>query len=333
MSRTSLRRIDAPDFRAGGRTSVALRTDSLIRSYLLRITGNMTVTGGTGVGTIHPDAAFRLVPEVRIQAGGVAIVDTTGPTLGRLERLMEPTVTPQTVPDSLAAGAVEPFDVAIAIPLAFMHSFTPEFHALPSWALPALQLTVGFANPADLAYGNDGQLGFTNVAVELYEEVQEGSPKNARMYAPVQTITNEVPVVANVSDGKVRLEQISPIGGSKMEIRGIMVEAFDNAASDYLRTNGILNEVGFYLDNREVFEKIPAGLIQRRNAKTYGLTGTELGVYLLDAAEDKKTGQGDLWTQDRANAVPYLSYDATYPGTPSILRVTTLGVAGRIRVA
>lgn len=323
----------APDFSAGNETSVEIRQKNILRALHLRVRGNIVVTGGTGAGNYHADAAYRIAKRIKVDWDGQERQSYYGTDLATLEALFLPVARVQTFPTSLAA-ATYPFDVIYALPF-FLPGVPFEQSrrfALPTKLVDAPLLSVEWGEAEDLAYGDDGALTFSGVSVELYEQkMMATAPPIPGAYFPLLLNNSQYRLLADVSD---EVHELPSLPGGRELVR-VIATALNNGASDedYRRSDAVLTKLGLNVNGVDEIDPIPASVIQRENAVLYDLAAVRTGVYVLDAAADDDARPNSVWTIERGLR-PYVTFDGDYDSGAGqhLIRFLAMSTDGRIGV-
>lgn len=337
MPQIGLEKIEGPSFTAGGRKRVYLPQTDAVHEYLLNLTGQIDVTGGTGAGDPFADGAYRAFEELRELVGKQAIQAVKATTLGKIAKLMGEGAEDgfvQTIPTDDAAGVSYPIDVWLSLPQFMPWSARQHGHAFPAAAFskkPILEVLFGdaedlFTNDADatgIAYGG-------SEVAELYQRplMGEGVPENPRAMAarfpPVLYNYHEYDVVTSETAARIKLENVE----QGDEVRTVIVETFsagvNGARFEY--DSNVIEELRFELDDDDVWGLASFAAGQQQNARVYGLTALETGTLFIDAAENKEAGRGDLWQRKSRTSVPTLYMKTSKEAGECLIRVTTMTV-------
>lgn len=301
MARKGMRVQDAPDFVAGKRKEVAITPENVVSYHLLRTEYDTSVAGGSGAGSVLGDAAYRLPKVITIQAGGRPLHHVNGHTIRRIVQAFYPEEFAQTDPADLSAGGGDTArESLVPIPYFLPYSKTPDEFALPTTRAKPRAL-VDWGSGPDLVDGEDGVVSLSNVETELIEVPLYGvTLPNGQAPPPdfygVVSIRHTVKEITQDGTPTVKLDWLE----EGQEIRAVIVEgmAKDDANNDeFLHDDRVVEKVGpLQVAGTEEFEQVDAGVIQNRNKVTYQRGSLLTGTYILDAAEDRRTGPGDLWT-------------------------------------
>lgn len=314
----------------GEKVTLEIRKKNLVAGYLVRFTATHVIAGGATNGTAHTDALHRMIQRVRVGMSGIQMQEVDGRTLRVVEKLFQPSTYEQTAPATLAATAGQAIELYFLVPFYMFHSYQPEEFALatydPDVQNPTLEVQLGYAR--EMVYGEDRTHSLTNARLQFFELPQLGTPLASDVYAPLmmKQWTVNLPAVANGE--KLELRGLLPLD----EIRAVLIETEDNGAAgaDYRYSNAILGDVALRVNGSDAVSRTPAAVMRQRNKSTYGLAASETGVVVLDAAEDKNTGRGELWTV-RGELAPELEYDVAALGAGSNrMRVTAIYTTGRV---
>lgn len=325
MPRLGMRKIPAPDFTEGRREEKQVQKRNVVAMYLLRIGYDWNVSGGTGVGSILSDAAYRILRTVTVQTGGRPLHSVRGHTLGKIVKLFFPQEYASTDPTSLAAGATETGrETEIPIPFFMPWSVNPSEFGLPTPVADARVIIDG-AEADELATGEDGDPSFTNVETELNERPYEGVP--AQPYAKWGAMGVRHVTRAVNQDGTLSIDLDHLNRGQ--ELRAVIVEGFSgkSASEEFQYDDAVVEEIGpLDIDGAEEFEAVRASTLQNVNKVDYELASKETGVYVLDAAPNGRTMRGELW-RVRGAEKPFLDLKVTKQSGDCQVVVTTIAVS------
>jgi hypothetical protein len=304
-------------------TPIALRTSALLFGLLLRLTGTFTVTGGTGAGTRHADSLFRLFRTIQVLTGGSSQLTLTGSTARFMDRLLNPSAFESTLPSALTAGLSESVEVNLYIPFAMPHSHDPYEFAMPAYGygtdFPTLVIDAGAIG--DVATGEDGTLALNSATLEVYEGIVEGIQTPTSEFGVLETFQTEETSSGSETARRVYLPSI--VGGQH-EIRAVIIEAL-NATTDAV-SDTLISHVRLLVNGADAQEKVAWDVLRNINKVKYDMSAREAGVVVLDAADDKGTGPGELWEPSTGDR-PYLELTTT--GAMKV-RVTVLAVRRRV---
>lgn len=292
--RKGLKRITAPAFTSAGRTEVEIKHRNLLSSLLLRVAYTWTVTGGTGAGTVFPDAAHRLVRLITLYKGGKAFFTVRGHTLGKMLKLFGTEEYSQTVPSDDAAAAYTGVSF-IEIPLYMLHSLLADEFSMPPDPNNPIRAVIDWAGPDDLTYDHDyTSAAFSNVSVELFEQSLLDTPHLGGIVL-VRKFEKDV-----AAAGDLTFELANGLNPGE-ELRWIILESFEGGASgiEYQHSSDIIETIRIEANGQDEYEEVSFEAVQQLNKKDYALSSLETGVAVWDAAEDKRTGRGELLTLGR----------------------------------
>ncbi|NIP59758.1 MAG: hypothetical protein GWM92_15745 [Gemmatimonadetes bacterium] len=329
MPRKGFRTQTAPDFVEARRKEEPIKARNLVSYHLLRTQYDWDVTGGTGAGDVLSDAAYRVAREITIQAGGRPLHHFRGHTMGKIVALFFPEEFAQTDPSDDAAGINETGrESIIPIPYYMPWAFLQDEFALPTRDADA-RILVDWAAAAELVDGEDGAPVIQNVTTELLEaalfgvELPNGQTPPSEFWGAV-SLRHTVKAVTQ--DGTITVDLKWLENGQ--ELRLVMVEGMAKGANndEYLHDDLVVEKVGpLDIDGVEEFEEVDSGPLQNRNKVEYERSALETGVYVLDAAEDKRTQRGDIWLV-RGEEKPTLDLQVSKQANDTRVVVTTLAV-------
>jgi len=326
MPRYGLERVKAPRFVAGGSDSVELRQRNVVAAWVLSVLYDWVVTGGTGVGTIRSDASAHLINKIVLSVNGSDVQVYDGPFLDVYTLMFMNQVFTQTVPTALAAATNQTARKALfLLPQQMGWSYTPEEFGMPSAGVNSPTLTIFWNSGRRLAIGSDGVITLPNATCELFERpyTDPMPPKGGFQPLLIKQISEDV-----VATGQLKLDLKQLVPGH--ELRAIFLQAYAGGAAgeDYAANDSVVTNVRFTLGGRAKIENVPFSVIQQLNKTNYGTSALKVGLAVLDAAEDKRTARGELWTvtgQER----PYLELDVVKQAGDNKVVITTVYTARR----
>jgi hypothetical protein len=329
----TLEKVRAPDppITAGNSDTVEIRRRNVLHSLLGNLRFDYTMTGGTGAGSIPADALFRLIKRIVVNTGR-DIQAYGGPFLYLYHVLFAPESFTQTPPTSVAAGANETDREAwYEFPFSMDHSFAPEEFGLPTADPRVVNPTfhIEWSPASELVVGNDGVVAVANTAFDLYERAYLEPRVPAGGFAPLLIKQKEVAITAT-GEVEVRLSHLlsRSDGGPGHELRAVFIEAYSGGVSgaDYVAADDVVDEIRFQLSGRTVQEQVAWRALQQINRKEYQLAALQAGLAVIDAAADKKTGRGELFSVS-GREEPVLTLDVTKQAGDNKVVITTIHTA------
>lgn len=310
---------------ASGQTSIKIREKFLDAGMLVNVRGTLGVTGGTGAGAFLSDPIARLIRRIEVRGASNARISLRGLTLAAINRILEMGGYDQTPPDSLAAGASEAFSGWFRLPFAQPHSARPYETNLNTMGVQAPTLIVDAGAATDMTDGNeDGALALTGFEVEVIEEaIMQPAPGEVGR-GRLRIVQTYIDVETSGTARKVYLDEL----GLGAEIRAILLEGMSGGSGEtgFAYDNDVIGAAALVIDGGYAVERTTFNALRQRNKSTYQRASTETGIALLDAAEDKLTGSGQLWSVTRQQR-PYLELDLEPQGAgDNRVWVTTLVV-------
>lgn len=300
----------------------------ILTGMLMRFLANFTVTGGTGAGTIPADALARYFRQIRIVLDGETIGTTRGQTLRRISRFFDPAALEQTPPASLAAGTNTAVEYSLLLPFSMPHSNFPDEFALPVPFVNLPQLVIDTAAAGDLVRNANGAIGLVNPRIEMTQlpmvlEKNQGGFTDAYSILGWQQYSVDV-TLANPTM-RVKLENLEP----GHEVRAVIIEAEDNGSNGagYIDSDTLVRSLRFSLNGTDVVEGTPWDVLRNLNKRTYGLAAREPGCVIIDAAEDRNTASGELFSVGDG-VLPFLEMDVM-PGAGASRVIVTVLLAHR----
>lgn len=314
MPRLGNRQIDAPDYASSARKVKDIPQQSLLHGLILTLDATFGVTGGDAAGSPYPDAMHRGVTQVGIVADGRQLVTLAGTTVNWIETFLYPGVRYQLAPSNDTAGLSEVVQLNMYIPFHIPRSFNEYECLLPTYATDSLQIQVDWAAASALINGGSGVKALTGATTKMREVPVDGLPLSpATLYGLSMWGNISWPVPAAASNQKIYLDMVQP----GEEIRCIIIEAFDNGAvSDTLVTNLRLS-----INGKDELEQFTWNEFRSRNMANYGFSARKSGAIILDAAEDKVTSYGDLWSRF-AGPRPYIEMTFAAPTSAASVLVS-----------
>lgn len=318
-----------PDYSPGQRRTVELRRRSVIAWYLLVVSWDHAVTGGSGAGAIYSDAVFRWIDRIELIVAGTARQVYSGQFLRILHKLLGQEEWPQTPPTSVAASASETGRRAyFALPLQMPHSFTPEEFGLPTQLAEDPTLAITWAQYGALFNELiDGVPAASNVSVELYEAPVLDPAIPAGSHHALEIRDTFIDITQSGTP-RIELPHLAP----GHELRAVIVEAFQGGTggTDFEYSNSLISKMKLVINGKDVLDLVPFSVLQARNKVAYQLEAIETGVVVIDAAEDKRTAAGELFII-AGTEKPYLEVNAAKQSGECRIRVTTISVSTRLR--
>lgn len=314
------------EYSAGRRTSEQLNQRNIVTRYIVRVTGTLVVTGGTGAGTVREDAPGRILAALRILGSSQTIQSWTGRTLWLVQRLFGAAELPQVLPADDIAGSTE-IDIRLAVPMHMLRSLTPNQTAFPTAAVASPRIDTDWAPLTEIFDGGDATgVRLDNPRVEIYEDKLLGLPADARgpgRFERPFVYSMERAVNAAVTGSLFDMDVVVP--GSRL--RMLIIEAFAGGAGGggFDPSDDVLTELSLRLNGVEEYSGIPFSEIQAANKAEYGLAAVQTGVGIIDFAEDMYTA-GDALPRVEGLQRPQLVYDATPGAGESKFRVTAVTV-------
>jgi hypothetical protein len=298
-------KIQAPRISAGAvGESQGIPRVGVLHSLVIYLTATLTVTGGTGVGTIVSDGLFRFLKRFGINAAGAPMQSWDGRWLFLVSRLFFPTTYEQTPVASLAAGASNNIALTLEVPFFMPHSSSPDEFALPAQFAATPEMIADYGTAADLVTGADGALTLSGLALEVRRREIQGIPPSPN-YSALIARPYERTVDATSSDLEIDFQGIVP----GMEIRAVLVRA--EVDGEYNDT--VINRLALHVDDKPIYHSTAWNLVRNLNKVAYNLDSRLSGVAVIDAAEDGQTGPRELYNV-RTPTLPKIVCDVTKPG-------------------
>lgn len=322
----------APVFSEGNPSSIEIRQKNILRAIQLRVKGNIVVTGGTGAGSIHADAPYRVARIISSSWDGEERQSVFGTDLKTFHNLFNPKERTQTFPTTLTAGT-KAFDVIYTLPFGMPHCKDEQSRrfALPTKVVDAPMLGVQWGNVGDLTYGATDytSIAYSGVTVEVYEITMHGvAPAVRGYYLPLMLKTSFQRIVEDVT-GEVH-ELPGWVGGQ--EIRAVIATALEHGAgdTDYRASSTLLTKLGLGVNGVEEMEPVATAIIQGDNEQDYNLSTIPTGVAVLDSATDRDVSPGQIHVLQRGMK-PYVKFDADHNSGngQQMIRFLTIGTEGR----
>lgn len=327
MARFNTQSIDAPRWAPLQPSRVELPRQNMVSAYLLRLTGILSIVGGTGVGKYIDNGIWRLLRHVQFRVAGRDAMSFTGAFLYLYLYLYGTEARVQTEPGAVAKDTDYPLELWADIPLSMMHSQNPDEFGAPTSILPSPEIVVTWGNGGDMVKGSDGDAVLKDMDVQLYEVSHDQTPRDPRSFRPLLISQYEREVNAS---GAVSLQLAELVAGD--EIRAVFIEALGGGAAGtgYEYEDGLIETVRLKASGRAVRETVPFALVQQDNVVDYRLdTGIMPGLAVLDAAPTGQTGAGQLWTVE-GHTTPTLELQVKKMAGDCKIRATVVYARGRL---
>lgn len=289
---------------AGGNTRSPVFLISVPRRYLKRIwvwlTGTLTVTGGTGVGTILPDNIANLIAKLELYVDGIPYKVGAGAAFFRIGQRFDQTSGVNQGVVSKAAGASNAFRCLIPVSLEAMSTVNPADTLLDGRGVQNLQFFVSWNDPTAVIKGNDGVLAMVNTQVEIFVEDTEPFPIKAPFWIFREVETVQSPIVQSL---QTRL--ILPVTPGAV-LRSILIGAFDTGAGGQpVPVDTLLNQVTIRVNGADKpLDTLDINFIRARAEHVFGNpTILPVGWYHLELAEHGKVATTGLGARLGAAAI------------------------------
>lgn len=330
--------VKAPAFTPGGRESVELRIKRIVHHWVLILSFDWAVAGGTGAGAFFTDAQARLVKEWVLNGNGKKLVQMGGGALYLYTLLFLREMYTQTLPTALAAATDEDGrELRVYLPAAMGHALPgqEETFGLPPVESPSMEFLYGEA--ADLVDADgDGAYSFSNEAARLVEwaydnpripEVIQNGQRRQVGFSAFRARTQSKPVNG---DGEELLFTFPELEQG-FELRALIIETLSGGQAggvDYEYDSGVVTDImEFEVNGEEKYKPITFRDAQQENKRDYALADLVTGAAVIDAAADQNIGRGELW-QHRVRTQPFLKLRASKQGADlNQVRVTSIFTA------
>lgn len=268
---------------------------SVPRRFVKRIwvwlTGTLTVTGGTGVGTILPDDIANLIAKLELYVDGIPVKVGSGAAFFRVAQRFDQTTGAKTGITSKAAGASNIFTCLIPLSFEALSTVSPSDTLLDGRTVQNLQFFVTWNDPTAVIKGNDGTLAIVGGQVEIFTEDTEPFPIKAPFWIHREVETVLSPVVASTQS---RL--VMPVTPGSV-LRSILLQATDTGAGgqpvpvDTLLNNATIRVNG----NEKPLDTLNVAFVRARAEHVFGNPGLlPVGYYHLELAEHGKVATTGL---------------------------------------
>lgn len=323
-----IRHPDAPPGATNDETSVDLRQRTVQAAYLLRMTGTVDVTGGTGAGSVPDDSLYRFIRRIALNAADFDFQSVSGRALYLEHAFMNLSPWPQTPIADLSASASNNIVANYLLPGQMLWSLSPDEFGIPTQLLDSPRMVLNLLDAEEMVTGNDGAFAFSSgPEFTLYEipylELQERGI-NPASFLGVRRKTVVKPVT-QAGETQVVLSHL----GAGHDLRAVIVNALEaDADGKYSPSDTLVEDVrGPVLGGVPKFETVPFEVLQDKNVSDYQLAAVQSGAIVLDSAEDKRTDPGQMWKVPAVKEDPTIEFTA---GTPSAngarVEVTTISV-------
>lgn len=335
------------EFAAGSTRSCPIPQGKVLAGIIMVVEGTCTVTGGSGAGTVHADAAYRVAQNIVVKADGQNIFNSEGGTNRIIQKMFRGSEYTQDPLSTDAAGTAEtiksifyiPFRMPKALDVGLSRDVVDRF-ALPTRHVDSPTLHVTWGNASDLVFDGDfTSMAFSNMTVTLWGISQMGTPDIGEWYNPLMVDTVVTPIAASGNRQVQHYDKLASLtprtrGGRVFvpEIRALIYEALDQSADGYRHANSLLTELSLNVNNADEFRGYDPEQLQEDNLRDYrgALTATEAGVYVIDAAaDDLDVAPGQLLTL-RSSVAPYTEFNWTLGTGTNRLRTTILSAHMRV---
>ena len=292
-----------------------------IKDLLVRITGTLTVSGGTTDGTLLSEPIARLIRSLRVRWDSFDLVAPMGArdlaALGRRVITQPLSGTPITIPGVQTTN----FELKFFIPFARDYNANPFDTVLPplnvqkelvveiEWESATSNSVVGTTpGSGAIVSGGDRVVALTNTqATVLPRQARNGAPP---WYLPVLSVYES----RTFDAANARLP---------LDIR--QQNAFDGVLFRFLQgatraPAALLNTLSFETDNVKVFEQVPASDLRAIEEDYLGgvIASAEVGNYFVQFSDGGKlvniVNPSEL-------SLPKFEFDVSTPGaTPAVVR-------------
>lgn len=327
MARSNTQLITPPVWQEGQPSRVDLPRQNNVRAYLLRLTGALKITGGTGAGKYLENGIWRLLRQIQVRVGGRDVMNFSGPFLFLYLYLFQAEARIQTEPESVAKDSSNPIDLWAELPLYLPHSVNPDEFGFPTSRLPNPELIPTYGRAVDLVKGSDGVPSLEGMAAQLYQVYHDDTTRAPGSYRPL-LITQVDRAIVSTGPEPIQLSAL--VAGD--EVRAVFIEALAGGANGtgHEYADDLVETVRFNMSGRAVREEVPFALIQQDNVVDYRLdTGIMPGVAVLDAAPTGQTGAGQMWTVE-GHVSPTLDLKVNKLAGDCKVRVTVIYARGRL---
>ncbi len=290
---------------AGGQTKSPVFLISVPRRYLKRIwvflTGQLTVTGGTGIGAILPDNIANLIGKLEFYVDGIPYKVGGGAAFFRIGQRFDQTSGVNQGVVSKAAGAVNTFLAMIPISLEALSTVNPADTLVDGRGVQNLQFFVTWNDPTAVIKGNDGALALVNTQVEIFVDDTEPFPIRAGFWIQREVETQLAPIVASLQS---RL--VMPVTPGAV-LRHILLGAFDTGAAggQPVPVDTLLNAITIRVNgNDKPLDTLDVRFIRARAEHLFGNpTILPVGWYALELAEHGRVATTGLGARLGAAAI------------------------------
>lgn len=331
--------VKAPTFSPGARESVELRIKRIVHHWVLILTFDWAVTGGTGAGAFFTDAQARVLKEWVLNGNGDKLVQMGGGALYLYTLLFLKEMYTQTLPTLLAAASdQDDRELRIYLPAAMGHALPgqEETFGLPPVESPSMEFLFGSAADLVDADGDATAYAFSNEGARLVEwaydnpripEVLRNGKREQVGFAAFRARTQTQQVNAGGQELLFNFPELE----QGYELRALIIETLSGGQAggvDYEYDSAVVTDIlEFEIDGKEKYKPITFRDVQQENKRDYTLADLQPGVAVIDAAADMNIARNELWRHS-VRAQPYLKLRASPQGAGlNQVRVTSLYVA------
>lgn len=322
-----------PEWVSGDMTSFPLDSRRVVAFWYLVLNYTFNVVGGTGAGTLFSDPQGRVLRKVIFYGNGRPLQTYSGQFLVLYTLYYLKQTFTQIPPTALAAGTAQAAREAfLRLPGMMDHSYTQDQTGIPPLKDPYFEFYWGTGR--DLVKSPDGAVTMTAGAVRLTEWSFDEPKVPAGGYQP-NLLTQKEVIVAASGQVPIELDMLNPDveGGKGKELRALFIEALiDGAAGSPSQDFTYSDALVVSIDSLEIagverYKPIVFRDLQQANKADYALAALQTGVAVIDAAADKHTEVGELWTHGGKTKAMLLVTAAVQGVGVNKLRVTAIYTA------
>lgn len=291
--------------------------------FLCRLSGDLTVTGANGDGTLLSEAEFRLIKSMRLVWDGVDLIEPiSGRELAELSRRLFAQSFTNTTVDEVATAETDSFDVFFAFPIRRRYLVNPiEVHLPPLPVSQSLRIEVEWetgktnsssdAGTAAFSTDSSDTLTLANVELNVVQVFAHDAPKP--IFMPTITSYDSEQFTAANPRLEMSMKSTRPMDALLISVR-------EGAAQDYA---DLINEVTLLSGSTRWFNSVPYPILHEWEQTQYPAVGdSPVGNLWMPFADGGKLGNA-LAPASLSN--PRFEFDVNAPNTnPGFIRLVQM---------
>jgi hypothetical protein len=278
---SKFRLLDTSTWSAAGDDRIKLPITEVYHSLKLQLVGDVTISGGTTSGTVHPEGTVGLIREITLEAtsgrrrniGKIKNADLAA--MYQLIHILNGQA-PSMV--SLANGDVQAntaIRANIPIPFALMHSADPRETLLNATELSSLTAIISWGDATDLVTGGDRTNTLNSASLAI----------SGKEYTDVATKRNRYGV-----NSMYFLEEVTTSSNARLAIdlkrgyilRGLLVKQFTQAGNIHTPVETVINSLQLEI-NRDVHKDYNTfNILKDKNQEDYNIGTLPTGYAFID---------------------------------------------------